>query len=850
MLPALEPAALGCGPPVIDGSAVEALAAELPRAGGGRCGGGGGAGQAVPRRTSLAPVTPVVAHRRAAGPVRERGRLCRACWGAAAAASLRWPRKRLPRRRRKVQRGQGSSACQLLLPAGLRQQSGQEEWQLSRDFDLQADQPEAVGRLLGCMGPAGAVGGRRITLHGATGTGKTLVIASAMAALRRPTLWICPNKTLVWQVCQQLCRYFTPGVVSIRPFVSAFRFFRPAFYDVKTDTYREGRCFVDVGIARERDRVLHDLESVNAGQVVVASAAALFNCRRRQELNSAPGQAVYARIEDEYQAQYRALLEDGFEKAAENLSKIGKRDLALLRAESNCPAFENKFWQFSCDGTTNSLVDRFASTWGSEALLVFDESHLLLPLLNAQYKGARTRTEGLIQAGFRLPSCRGSGPRSVDEVLAHWPGAVVFASATPRCTELAASHEVAHMVNRPSHILDPVFEHIYVPPHDKVLHALVDHMVEHLRETCRCGGQALVACLTKREVAWYRLKLDRERFDVEGIHEDQDWAERTAILRRFQRGELNVLVGVNLLREGLDFPNVSDVFILRADSAGFLRSQTSLTQIAGRAARHPRGRVFLYAATETEAMRGCMAAAAARRCAQRAYNEEHGYEPRHLGEQRPSSEAGAPEAGAFETAGRGTQVGSGRREPADRPCKAAERPRQPERPARPQPEERPGPCEEACWEAGASLDQQLGQLCLAGCGSGGPLPVKGVWGFGRKLSARVMAPCPGGLEGLLWRAPMWADGRLRGPPLIGPERTGTLLRHLKELLNWEDLCLMERSYNLSGDGGRGGDEEATAPLRSWAGQVRRVLACPARRPGGAAARAPQLRAAERGRPEA
>src|SRR5262249_41645762 len=264
-----------------------------------------------------------------------------------------------------------------------------------------------------------------------------------------------------------------------------------------------------------------------------------------------------------------------------------------------------------------TLVDYF----GSDFLMIVDESHQTVPQIGAMYNGDRSRKETLVEFGFRLPSALDNRPLRFDEWRKR-ARQTVYVSATPAEWELQqAGGVIVEQIIRPTGLLDPEVE---VRP---VGHQ-VDDLLAEIRERTKDGDKVLVTTLTKRMAEdlteYYREIGVRVRY----LHSDVDTLERIQIVRDLRRGEFDVLVGINLLREGLDIPEVSLVGILDADKEGFLRSERSLIQTIGRASRNVRGKVLLYADKETESIQSAVSETRRRRTVQEAFNQEHGITPR------------------------------------------------------------------------------------------------------------------------------------------------------------------------------------------------------------------------------
>src|SRR5215204_2480100 len=568
-----------------------------------------------------------------------------------------------------------------------------------------ADQPAAIDGIAAAVSD----GARGVTLLGATGTGKTMTMASVIERLQRPTLVMAHNKTLAAQLCNEFRTYFPDNAVEY--FVSYYDYYQPEAYVPSRDLYIEK----DSAINQEIDRLRHAATAALFARrdvLIVASVSCIFglgspetyearvsilkrgdwverdNLLRKLVSNqykrndTALGRGTFrvrgdtlevfpAYEETAFRAQFFGdeverlqhfdpltgeILADDLEHVAiwpathynvkeghieEAVQEIGRElnerckeleaqgklleshrlrqrtqyDMEMLRETGFCSGIEN--YSRILDGRRPGdrpycLVDYFPDDF----ICLIDESHQTVPQIGGMYEGDRSRKQTLVDYGFRLPSALDNRPQTFDEFLTRTQQ-LVFVSATPGQYERSHSARVVEQIVRPTGIVDPDVE-------VRETRNQIDDLMSEIRQRVERDERTLVTTLTKKmseDLTDYLLEMG---FKVRYLHSEVDTLERIQIIRELRLGEYDVLVGVNLLREGLDLPEVTLVAILDADKEGFLRGATSLIQTIGRAARNVEGKVLMYADKETEAMRTAIAETDRRRAIQLVYNEEHG----------------------------------------------------------------------------------------------------------------------------------------------------------------------------------------------------------------------------------
>ena len=306
---------------------------------------------------------------------------------------------------------------------------------------------------------------------------------------------------------------------------------------------------------------------------------------------------------------------------AQRIAQRTHYDMEMLQEIGFCSGIENYSRILSGrppGSTPMTLLDHFPKDF----LMLIDESHVTIPQVGGMYAGDRARKNTLVEFGFRLPSAFDNRPLNFDEFYDH-VNQVIFVSATPNKFEREKSQQIVEQVIRPTGLVDP---EIIVKP----VQGQIEDLLSEINKRTEINERVLITTLTKKMAEDLTSFLDDAGVRVRYLHHDIDTIERMEIIKDLREGEFDVLVGINLLREGLDIPEVSLVAILDADKEGFLRSETSLVQTIGRAARNAKGQVIMYADSVTNSMEKAITETERRRSIQMAYNEKHGIVPKTI----------------------------------------------------------------------------------------------------------------------------------------------------------------------------------------------------------------------------
>ena len=583
-------------------------------------------------------------------------------------------------------------------------------FQLESPFQPTGDQPTAIEKLAQGI----QRGDKYQTLLGATGTGKTFVMAAIIEKTQKPTLILAHNKTLAAQLYSEFREFFPHNAVEY--FVSYYDYYQPEAYVPQHDLYIEKdssineeidrlrlaatssllsrrdviivasvSCIYGLGSpeeyarvsvklkrgeTRNRDKVLRQLIEnhyerndldlgrgkfrVRGDTIEIAPAYGTTAYRveffgdeieRITEVDTTTGEVLFEHpdievfpakhfitpqdklqaaiqdIEQELTSQVSKFQEQGKLLEAQRIEQRTRYDLEMLREIGYCSGVENysrPLAQRAPGSPPWTLFDYFPDDF----LMFIDESHMTVPQVHGMYNGDRARKETLIEFGFRLPSALDNRPLRYEEFEKEL-NQVIFVSATPAAYEMGISSQVVEQIIRPTGLIDP---EIIVRP----IKGQVDDLLAEIRKRLEKHERVLVTTLTKRMAEDLAEYLHELGIKVHYLHSEVQTFERIEILRDLRLGIYDVVVGINLLREGLDLPEVSLVAILDADKEGFLRSGTALIQTIGRAARHVSGQVIMYADVMTDSMKRAIDETTRRRAIQVAHNTAHNIVPQGI----------------------------------------------------------------------------------------------------------------------------------------------------------------------------------------------------------------------------
>ncbi|POG56974.1 excinuclease ABC subunit UvrB [Haloferax marisrubri] len=397
--------------------------------------------------------------------------------------------------------------------------------------------------------------------------------------------------------------------------------FRQGTFRVRGDTVEVfpmyGRYAVRIEFwGDEIDRMLK-LDPLE-GEVKSSEPAVLVHPAEHYSIPEEQLEGAISEIEELMEQRVKHFQRQGDLVAAQRIEERTTFDIEMLRETGHCSGIENYSVHLS-DREPGDAPYTLLDYFPDDFLTVIDESHVTLPQIKGQYAGDKSRKDSLVENGFRLPTAYDNRPLTFEE-FEETVGQALFVSATPGDYEREHSDQIVEQIVRPTHLVDPKVE---------VTEATgqVDDLMARIDERIDRDERVLVTTLTKRMAEDLTEYLEEAGVDVAYMHDETDTLERHELIRSLRLGDIDVLVGINLLREGLDIPEVSLVAILDADQQGFLRSETTLVQTMGRAARNVNGEVVLYADEMTDAMEAAISETQRRRRIQQEFNEEHGYTP-------------------------------------------------------------------------------------------------------------------------------------------------------------------------------------------------------------------------------
>jgi excinuclease ABC subunit B len=366
------------------------------------------------------------------------------------------------------------------------------------------------------------------------------------------------------------------------------------------------------------------------GEIISREPATLVHPAEHYSIPEKKLETAMAEIETLLEDRIRHFERQGDLVAAQRIEERTRFDLEMLAETGYCSGIENYSVHLS-DRDSGDAPYTLLDYFPDEFVTVVDESHQTIPQIRGQFAGDKSRKESLVDNGFRLPTAYDNRPLTFDE-FEDKTDRLLYVSATPGDYEREHSGQIVEQIVRPTHLVDPEVE---VSPAEGQVEDLLDRI-----ESTPDDERVLVTTLTKRMAEDLTEYLEEAGVDVAYMHDETDTLERHELIRSLRLGEIQVLVGINLLREGLDIPEVSLVAILDADQEGFLRSETTLVQTMGRAARNVSGSVVLYADSPSAAMESAIAETHRRREIQRAFNEEHGHTPTTI--EKPVAEPNLP----------------------------------------------------------------------------------------------------------------------------------------------------------------------------------------------------------------
>ncbi|ERH07236.1 MAG: excinuclease ABC, B subunit [Halonotius sp. J07HN4] len=355
-----------------------------------------------------------------------------------------------------------------------------------------------------------------------------------------------------------------------------------------------------------------------SGEVQSTEPAALIHPAEHYSIPDTTLEQAIGEIEELMDDRVRHFEREGDLVAAQRIEERTTFDIEMLQETGYCSGIENYSVHMS-DRESGEAPYTLLDYFPEDFLCVVDESHVTLPQIKGQFAGDKSRKDSLVENGFRLPTAYDNRPLTFDE-FEEKTDRMLYVSATPGDYELDASEQVVEQIVRPTYLVDPAIE--TAPATGQI-----DDLTERIGDRIDRGERTLVTTLTKRMAEDLTDYLDESGVNVAYMHDETDTLERHELIRDLRLGEIDVLVGINLLREGLDIPEVSLVAILDADQEGFLRSETTLVQTMGRAARNVNGEVVLYADERTDSMEAAIEETQRRRQIQREFNAEHGHEP-------------------------------------------------------------------------------------------------------------------------------------------------------------------------------------------------------------------------------